>query len=70
MNNKYNNYCNIFNIVSHVTLLDDNIQLVAIKNLPNKVHTSYFKQHPGGRVTNAVGMIFRKIFVGTRARPI
>ena len=25
---------------------------------------------PGGRVTNAVGTIFRKIFVGTRARPI
>ena len=24
----------------------------------------------GGRVTNAVGTIFRKIFVGTRARPI
>ena len=23
---------------------------------------------PGGRVTNAVGTIFRKIFVGTRAR--
>ena len=25
---------------------------------------------PGGRVTNAVGTICRKIFVGTRARPI
>ena len=25
---------------------------------------------PGGRVTNAVGTIFRKIFVGTRARRI
>ena len=25
---------------------------------------------PGGRVTNAEGTIFRKIFVGTRARPI
>ena len=25
---------------------------------------------PGGRVTNAVGTIFRKIFVGTCARPI
>ena len=25
---------------------------------------------PEGRVTNAVGTIFRKIFVGTRARPI
>ena len=25
---------------------------------------------PGGRVTNAVGTIFRKIFVGTRAPPI
>ena len=25
---------------------------------------------PGGRITNAVGTIFRKIFVGTRARPI
>ena len=25
---------------------------------------------PGGRVTNAVGTIYRKIFVGTRARPI
>ena len=25
---------------------------------------------PGGRVTNAVGTIFRKIFVGTQARPI
>ena len=24
----------------------------------------------GGRVTNAVGTIFRKVFVGTRARPI
>ena len=24
----------------------------------------------GGRVTNAVGTIFRKIFVGTRAHPI
>ena len=24
----------------------------------------------GGRVTNAVGTIFRKIFVGTRARPV
>ena len=25
---------------------------------------------PGGRVTNTVGTIFRKIFVGTRACPI
>ena len=25
---------------------------------------------PGGRVTNAVGTIFRKIFIGTRAYPI
>ena len=31
-------------------------------------HVDYWS--PGGRVTNAVGTIFRKIFVGTRARPI
>ena len=29
-----------------------------------------FLGRPGGRVTNAVGTIFRKFFVGTRSRPI
>ena len=28
------------------------------------------ERSPEGRVTNAVGTIFRKIFVGTRTRPI
>ena len=35
----------------------------------NVVHVK-LSQAAGGRVTNAVGTIFRKIFVGTRARPI
>ena len=32
--------------------------------------TGHAPTAPGGRVTNAVGTIFRKIFEGTRARPI
>ena len=31
---------------------------------------TFFRTSTGGRVTNAVGTIFRKIFVGTRIHPI
>ena len=44
-----------------------------VKNLgliSTNTNVTETRQRPGDRVTNAVGTIFRKIFVGTRARPI
>ena len=37
---------------------------------PRRTQTMVRMTGPGGRVTNAVGTVYRKVFVGTRARPI
>ena len=52
--------------VLHRTVAVTAVQLERV----NVQRTESQFRSPGGRVTNAVGTIFRKIFVGTHARPI
>ena len=55
----------------HVTSSGSDKQDVTSLTIKFKVRSARSRsQGPGGRVTNAVGTIFRKIFVGTRARHI
>ena len=50
------------NIVQRSARFNGPMNTVAVTTLPPPVNCI-----PGGRFTNAVGMIFRKIFVGRRA---
>ena len=65
-------------IISQLILVNEtfrqtiNLSVVAINSITGKGRCVDIIQScsPGGRVTKAVGTIFRKIFVGTRAHPI